>query len=567
MKQVFSEKLDFKNPIIDVLVAVVIGVFAFAIFELTQEGVVFFAIPILVFFFFIYDRKCFFIILSFILLAFISTGYYYSFGKNRTDIYTARIDKEYKDYYMVTSKGKEFYLYSNEKLEVNEKITFSGKFKKEVDINRGYVGHLFVKKMIKTEKDLLYKIRSLSRQYYTYMEKKIGKDKSAIATALIFGDKSYLEKAVKKDLKNTGVLHLICISGFHIVFIYTILRKFLSKSIVIPITFLYVLITGLTASGMRAYIMLVVLELSLIVKRNYSSLNGLALSAVLLLLFNPSYINDVGFYLSYFATLGILIFSKKFHRLVYFLPDFLGKSISLSLAAQIFIYPVMIIAFGEFSLNFILGSLVLTPVICVLLPIGLISFIIFIFGINIDIVNKIISIGFGFFNLILEYLKYYAVESYYCDEVFAIIYILLLFFFYLIYNKYLDIKYYKLSFSLVISLVIMTFSYFPVVSIYNQKFSNAIIVERGFGKIAYTNSESEYFLNSLKKEYNLNKIESVKKDTPIYLADKTILLIKPDIDKSFIMLRDNNYGIIDLLNKDESIVFIKNRIYIDERGK
>lgn len=567
MKQVFSEKLDFKNPIIDVLVAVVIGIFAFAIFELTQEGVVFFAIPILVFFFFIYDRKCFFIILSFILLAFISTGYYYSFGKNRTDIYTARIDKEYKDYYMVTSKGKEFYLYSNEKLEVNEKITFSGKFKKEVDINRGYVGHLFVKKMIKTEKDLLYKIRSLSRQYYTYMEKKIGKDKSAIATALIFGDKSYLEKAVKKDLKNTGVLHLICISGFHIVFIYTILRRFLSKSIVIPITFLYVLITGLTASGMRAYIMLVVLELSLIVKRNYSSLNGLALSAVLLLLFNPSYINDVGFYLSYFATLGILIFSKKFHRLVYFLPDFLGKSISLSLAAQIFIYPVMIIAFGEFSLNFILGSLILTPVIYVLLPIGLISFIIFIFGINIDIVNKIISIGVGFFNLILEYLKYYAVESYYCDEVFAIIYILLLFFFYLIYNKYLDIKYYKLSFSLVISLVIMTFSYFPVVSIYNQKFSNAIIVEHGFGKIAYTNSESEYFLNSLKKEYNLNKIESVKKDTPIYLADKTILLIKPDIDKSFIMLRDNNYGIIDLLNKDESIVFIKNRIYIDERGK
>ncbi|MGL5575116.1 MAG: ComEC/Rec2 family competence protein, partial [Sarcina sp.] len=313
--------------------------------------------------------------------------------------------------------------------------------------------------------------------------------------------------------------------------------------------------------------MLIILEFSLLVKRNYSSLNGLALSAVLLLIFNPNYITDVGFYLSYFATLGILVFSKKFHRLLYFLPDCLGTSMSLSLAAQVFIYPIMIITFGEFSLNFILGSLILTPVIYVLLPIGFVSFIIFLFGISIVIVDKAVSVGFGFFNLIMEYLKYYAVESYYCDEVFAVIYVLILMFFYFIYKGYINIKYYKLSFSFMISLIFMTFNIFPVISIYNQKFSNAIIIEKGFEKVAYTNSESEYFLDNMKKECNVNKIEKVKKDTHIYLGDKSILLIKPEVDKSFIMLRDDNYGIIDLLNKDERIVFIKNRIYIDERGK
>lgn len=567
MKQVFSEKLDFKNPIIDILIAVVIGIVTFAIYELTQEGVVIFTIPILVFFFFIYDKKCFFVILSFMILAFLSTGYYYSFGKNRADVFSARIGKEYKDYYMVNSKGREFYLYSDEKLEENEKITFSGKFKKEIDIDKGYTGHLFVKKVIKKEKDFLYRIRTLSRKYYETMKKRIGDEKAAIATALIFGDKDYLEKGAKENLKDTGVLHLVCISGFHIVFIYTILRKFLPKSIVIPMTFFYVLITGLTASAMRAYIMLIILEFSFMVKRNYSSINGLAVSAVLLLLFNPYYITDVGFYLSYFATLGILVFNKKFHDLLYFLPDFLGKPISLSLAAQVFIYPIMIIVFGQFSLNFILGSLILTPVICVLLPIGLISFIIFICGFSISIVDKIISIGFGFFNLIMEYLKYYALESYYCDEVFAVIYILILLFFYLMYKGYIDIKYYKLSFSFLISLIIMTFSLFPVVSVYNKKFSSAIIIETGFKRIAYTNSKSEYFLESIRKECNVNQIEVISKDVPIYLGDESILLIKHDIDKSFIMLRDNNYGIIDLLNKDESIVFIKNRIYIDERGK
>ncbi|MGL4655931.1 MAG: ComEC/Rec2 family competence protein [Sarcina sp.] len=567
MKQVFSEKLDFKNPIINILIAVVIGIVAFAVLELTQVGVVFFAIPILVFFFFIYDKKCFFIMITFMILAFFSTAYYYSFGENREDMYSARIEKEYKDYYLAESKGRKFYLYSDKKLEVHEKVIFQGKFKKEIDIDRGYTGHLFIKKIIKREKDLLYKIRSLSEKYYTDMKEKIGEEKSAIVTALIFGDKNYLEKDAKEDLKDTGVLHLVCISGFHIVFIYALFRKFLPKYIVMPITFMYVLITGLTASGMRAYIMLVILELSLLVKRNYRSINGLALSAVLLLLFNPNYITDVGFYLSYFATLGILVFSKRFHRLLYFLPDFLGNSISLSLAAQVFIYPIMIICFGQFSLNFILGSLILTPVIFILLPLGLISFVMFICGMSLGILDKGISMGFGFFNLIMEYLKYYAVESYYCDEVFAVIYVLILMFFYLIHKEYVDIKYYKLSFSFIISLVIMTFSVFPVVSIYNQNFSNAVIIEHGFKKVAYTNSKSEYFLESIRKECNLNKIEEVDKDIPIYLGKNSILLIKPDIDESFIMLRDNNYGIIDLLNKDESIVFIKNRIYIDERGK
>ena len=567
MRELFDEKLDFKNPIIDILIAVIIGIVTFAIYDLTQEGVVFFAIPILVFLFFIYDRKCFFIVLSFILMGFISIGFYYSFGKNRVDIFTARINREYKDYYIATSKGREFYLHSDKALEVNEKVVFNGKFKKEIDIDKGYIGHLFIKKIIKEEKDFLYKIRSLSGKYYNTTKKKIGKEKAAIATALIFGDKNYLEKSEKEDLKDTGVLHLICISGFHIAFIYTILRKFLPKCIVIPVVFLYVLLTGLTASGMRAYLMLVILEFSFLVKRNYSSINGLALSAVLLLIFNPNYITNVGFYLSYFATLGILILAKKFHRLLYFLPDFLGKSISLSLAAQVFIYPIMIISFGKFSLNFILGSLILTPLIYFLLPIGLSSFMFFLIGFKISIIDKILSLGFMFFNLIIEYLKYYAIESYFSDEIFAVIYVLLLIFFYLIYKGYLEMKYYKLSYSFFVVLFLMSFTINPTISLYNQRFNNALIIERGFERIAYTSSKSEYFLEKVKKKFNVSKVEEVKKDIPIYLGKEAILFLKEDIDKSFIMLSGNNYGIIDLLNKDESIVFIKNRIYIDERGK
>ncbi|MGL4761283.1 MAG: ComEC/Rec2 family competence protein [Sarcina sp.] len=567
MRELFKEKLDFKNPIIDILIAVVIGIITFVILEKAQEGVALFAIPILVFLFFIYDKKCFGIILCFIILGFISMNYYYSFGENREGIFAARIESAYKDYYIASSKGREFFLYSDKSLEVNEKVVFKGKFKREIDMERGRVGHLFVKDIIKVEKDVLYKIRNLSSRYYEDLKEKIGEGKSAIATALIFGDKDYLEKSAKEDLKDTGVLHLVCISGFHIVFIYSILRKFLPKITVIPITFLYVFITGLTASGMRAYIMLVVLELSLMVKRNYNSLNGLALSAVLLLIFNPSYIADVGFYLSYFATLGILLLSGKLQQLLYFMPNCIATSLALSLSAQVFIYPIMIIYFGSFSLNFILGSFILTPIIYLLLPLGLISLIVFVCGISITILDKLMSLGFSIFNLIIEYLKYYAVESYYASEIFVVVYILLLGYFYLIYKGYLDIKYYRAAYSSVVIVFIGMFTLMPTVSVYTENFSNAIIVRQGLEKIAYTNSESEYFKMNLQKEHSVNDIRKVDENISLYLDDETVLLIKPDIDESFIMLRDNNYGIIDLLNKDENLVLIKNRIYINERGK
>ena len=92
-------------------------------------------------------------------------------------------------------------------------------------------------------------------------------------------------------------------------------------------------------------------------------------------------------------------------------------------------------------------------------------------------------------------------------------------------------------------------------------------MRKGLEKVAYTNSESEYFLDNLQKEYSVNEIHKVEENIQIYLGGKTAVLIKPDLDESFIMLRGNNYGIIDLLNKDENLVLIKNRIYINERGK
>ncbi|MGL4739591.1 MAG: hypothetical protein ACRC41_02165, partial [Sarcina sp.] len=135
-----------------------------------------------------------------------------------------------------------------------------------------------------------------------------------------------------------------------------------------------------------------------------------------------------------------------------------------------------------------------------------------------------------------------------------------------VYKGYLNKKYIVLAGVLTISIFISIIDIFPKIYVYKKNFSKAIIYEYGTKKVAFTSSESEYFLNRLKVDCRVNDIINNKEDFNIRLNNNGEIIIKDKIEESFIMLRDNNYGIIDLLNDDESIVFIGNKIYINERG-
>ncbi|MGL5634565.1 MAG: ComEC/Rec2 family competence protein [Sarcina sp.] len=560
------EKLEFKNPIIDIFLAIVMGMFLFVYFYIKQEGVLFISIPILVFLFLIYNKKIYIIFFLAMILGFSSMNSYYKFSINKSDSFTARVEKKYEDYYLVNSNGRKMKLYSEESLDKYEKINFDGKFKSEINIDRGEVGHLFVKENLKRKKDLLFKLRGLSDKYYMSLEEKIGADKASIITALVFGNKDYIDKNELDSMKNIGVLHLICISGFHIVFIYNLLKRISNSGIALSLVFIYVILTGLTGSGLRAYIMLIILEGANLVRKNYKSIVALVVSAMLLLIFRPYYLSDAGFYLSYFATLGILLFNRTFNKVFYFLPKFLNKSISMSFSAQVFIYPIMIFLFSGFSINFILGSLLLTPIIYFLVPIGILSVVLFCININMTILDNIMSIFTEVFCIIIKYLKFYAFDFYQTEIIYAVVYLIILGVLCAIYKGYLSKRYIVLAGFLVVSIFISLINVFPKLYIYKKNFNSAIIYEHGINKIAFTSSESDFFLKRLKSECRVNSIINNEEDLNIRLNNSGKIIIKDKIEESFIMLRDNNYGIIDLLNDDESIVFIGNKIYINERG-
>ncbi|HCQ89304.1 MAG TPA: competence protein ComEC, partial [Clostridium sp.] len=75
--------------------------------------------------------------------------------------------------------------------------------------------------------------------------------------------------------------------------------------IALIITFIYVIITGMNASTVRAFIMISILVMSRIIKRNYDTLSRISFAAIILLLIKPYYILDMGFMLSFLSVIGI----------------------------------------------------------------------------------------------------------------------------------------------------------------------------------------------------------------------------------------------------------------------
>jgi competence protein ComEC len=201
-------------------------------------------------------------------------------------------------------------------------------------------------------------------------------DQLAIAEALLIGYTQDLDKDLVQAYSNTGVVHIIAISGMHLGLIYVMLLwifktipglkrlKFLKFVIIIAALWLFALLTGGSASILRAAVMFTCIIIGENLKRRSSIYNSLAASAFLLLCYNPYFLWDVGFQLSYLAVAGIIIFQKPVFNLWYFKNRLLGKIwqlTSVTLAAQLLTFPVCLFYFHQFPTLFLFTNILLVP--------------------------------------------------------------------------------------------------------------------------------------------------------------------------------------------------------------
>jgi len=202
-----------------------------------------------------------------------------------------------------------------------------------------------------------------------------GEKEQGLAEALLIGYKGDLDKNLVQSYTNTGVVHIIAISGMHLALIYGLLmlltHPFRKKNyrwfrivIILTALWLFTLLAGAQASVVRSAVMFTCIAFGEALAKKTSIYNTLALSAFLLLMYNPFWLWDVGFQLSYAAVLSIVAFYRPIYCWFYFpnkLPDFFWKTMAISIAAQILTTPISLYHFHQFPVLFLLTNIVAVP--------------------------------------------------------------------------------------------------------------------------------------------------------------------------------------------------------------
>jgi competence protein ComEC len=219
-------------------------------------------------------------------------------------------------------------------------------------------------------------VLTILRKYIRH-EKELG-----LAEALLIGYKNDLEQSLVQSYTNTGVVHIIAISGLHLGLIYWLLGillrplqkskrlKWVRPLLIITGLWLFSLLAGAQPSILRSALMFTFIVLGDTFLRKTSVYNTMAVSAFVLLCINPFYLWDVGFQLSYAAVLSIIIFMRPVYNWFYIpnkMLDFIWKLNAVTIAAQVLTVPVGIYHFHQFPNLFLLTNFVAVPLSSIIL--------------------------------------------------------------------------------------------------------------------------------------------------------------------------------------------------------
>jgi len=244
-----------------------------------------------------------------------------------------------------------------------------------------------------SKSNLSVSLLSMTKQYVLRVLEKymLTPRERSVAEALLIGYKKNLDKELMTAYSNTGVIHIIAISGLHLGMIYALLlwllkplnrfkkMQWLKRGIILLIIWGFTLLTGAGASVLRAAVMFSFLLLAAQQNRPNYMINTLAASAFCLLLYRPLFLWDIGFQLSYAAVLGIVLFAKPIEKWMYIENKILRhcwQLCSVTIAAQLLTLPLLVYYFNSFPNLFLFTNFIAVPISgCILyLLIGLLLF-------------------------------------------------------------------------------------------------------------------------------------------------------------------------------------------------
>lgn len=319
------------------------------------------------------------------------------------------IDKDYKKYkeddkavgiitsiakdngkYKINLKSSEniivtYYEEKNINLEIGDKVLIEGTFNIPEENTTEY---LFNYKEYLKRNNTFYqvtattikKISSSPNLFYKIKNLVVKRSNNKYVHAFILGDKSYIDKDVKRSYQSNGISHLFAISGMHIALLSSILEKILKKlkleeetiyKITCIILLLYLLLVGLAPSVLRGVLFYILFTLNRIYYLNIKPINLFLFIMSLSLLINPNYIFNIGFQYSYLISLSLIKLQDALKS-----NNYLKSLLKVSITSFLVSIPITLYNFYEINVLSIIYNLFYVPLVSLLIfPLTLLVFI------------------------------------------------------------------------------------------------------------------------------------------------------------------------------------------------
>lgn len=237
------------------------------------------------------------------------------------------------------------------------------------------------------EQNILYPAKEYA---LNNIDKQLSGDRAAYLKGLVTGERSDISREMREAFINTGVMHLIAVSGLNVAYIIITITLLLTLFrvpekyrvfVMIPVLIFYCLFTGAPASIVRATIMGILFLISISIQRKTNFFNIVGISALIILMYDPKQLFDPGFVLSYSAVISMVFFYNRFEKLLKEKFEELQRSgrqhiriilvmFLTTLAAQIGTLPITAMYFGKISIISLFANLVVVPFANLALAIG-----------------------------------------------------------------------------------------------------------------------------------------------------------------------------------------------------
>lgn len=264
----------------------------------------------------------------------------------------------------------------NQKLKRGYHVAVTSKF----DVTLGNKIGQLVYGAVTIRSSRLSSLEQWRQRYFAGMRNALPEPGASFALGLLLGTRGLIPKEVQDMLTTVGLTHLIAVSGYNLTIIINVARKplrsvskFMALMAPVWLIFVFMLLTGFSASIVRAAIVSGLSLLASYYGRTYKPMVLIMLSAVITLAYNPAYLwSDVGWQLSFLAFYGILIIGpllEKQFRVEKVIPKLLIES----MAAYIITLPLIMGLFGNVSIIAPIANLLILPLVPLVMFLAFIS--------------------------------------------------------------------------------------------------------------------------------------------------------------------------------------------------